>query len=46
MDKWVNTYLAIAVTTSCNYNCFYCKPGGESFSIKKETIVFEKLKKL
>ena len=46
MDKWVNTYLAIAVTTSCNYNCFYCKPGGESFSIKKETIVFEKLKKV
>lgn len=46
MVKRVNTYLAIAVTTYCNYQCFYCKEGGESISNKKEIIPFAKLKKV
>ena len=46
MEKRVNTYLAIAITTHCNYQCFYCKEGGESISNKKETIPFEKIKKV
>ena len=41
-----NTYLAIAITTKCNYQCFYCKEGGESISKKQETIPFSKLKKV
>ena len=46
MKKRANTYLAIAITTHCNYQCFYCKEGGESISHKKETIPFSKLKKI
>lgn len=46
MKKRVNTYLAIAITTYCNYQCFYCKEGGESISNKKETIPFTKIKKI
>ncbi len=46
MKNRVNTYLAIALTTHCNYQCFYCKEGGESISKKKETISFEKIKKI
>ena len=38
MKKRVNTYLAIAITTYCNYQCFYCKKGGESISKERETI--------
>lgn len=45
MKKRVNT-LAIAITTYCNYQCFYCKNGGESISSKKETIPFCKIKKV
>lgn len=30
MKDRANTYLAIALTTYCNYQCFYCKEGGES----------------
>lgn len=41
-----NTYLAIAITTYCNYQCFYCKEGGESISRKKETIPFSKVKRI
>ncbi len=44
--KKINTYLAIAITTYCNYQCFYCKEGGESISNKKETIPFQKVKKI
>ncbi len=44
MKKRENTYLAIAITTYCNFQCFYCKDGGESISKKKETISFAKLK--
>ena len=46
MKKRVNTYLAIAITTSCNYQCFYCKQGGESISKEKQTIPFKKVKKI
>lgn len=46
MERRVNTYLAIAITTYCNYQCFYCKEGGESISNKKETIPFEKIKRV
>lgn len=46
MKKRTNTYLAIAITTYCNYKCFYCKDGGESLSKKEETISFLKLKKI
>lgn len=46
MRKRVNTYLAIAITTYCNYQCFYCKEGGESISQKKETIPFIKIKQI
>lgn len=46
MEKRVSTYLAIALTTYCNYQCFYCKEGGESISKVKETISFERLKKI
>lgn len=45
MRNRVNTYLAIALTTHCNYKCFYCKEGGESMSKQKQTIPFEKVKK-
>ena len=45
MKKRVNTYLAIAITTYCNYQCFYCKKGGESISKEKETISFDDVKK-
>ena len=27
MRKRLNTYLAIPITTCCNYQCFYCKEG-------------------
>ena len=40
------TYLAIALTTECNYKCFYCKRGGESISREKETISFSDIKKI
>jgi len=46
MKKRINTYLAIALTTYCNHQCFYCKEGGESISKKKETIPFSKLKQI
>lgn len=46
MKNRVNTYLAIALTTNCNYQCFYCKEGGESISKKKETIPFPKIKRI
>ena len=45
MKKRVNTYLAIAITTYCNYQCFYCKKGGESISKEKETISFDDVKR-
>lgn len=41
-----NTYLAIALTTECNYQCFYCKEGGESISKRKETIPYAKIKEI
>lgn len=40
------TYLAIALTTECNYKCFYCKQGGESISKEKETICFSAIKRI
>jgi len=46
MKKRVDTYLAIAITTHCNYQCFYCKQGGESISKEKQTISFEKIKQI
>lgn len=46
MKKRINTYLAIAITTYCNYQCFYCKEGGESISNKKETMPLLKLKQI
>lgn len=46
MKKRKNTYLAIAITTKCQYQCFYCKDGGESISNKKETIPFSKIQKV
>ena len=46
MKKRLSIYLAIAITTYCNYQCFYCKEGGESISNKKETIPFSKIKKV
>ena len=46
MRNKVNTYLAIALTTYCNYQCFYCKEGGESISKKKETIPFRRIKQI
>lgn len=46
MRNRLNTYLAIAVTTYCNYQCFYCKEGGESISKEKETISFKNIKKI
>lgn len=46
MKKRVTTYLAVALTTYCNYQCFYCKEGGESISKEKQTISFEKIKKI
>lgn len=40
-------YLAIAITTNCNHNCFYCKPTGENINPNlKGTINFENLKKI
>lgn len=46
MTKRVNTYLAIALTTYCNYQCFYCKEGGESISKNKETIPLGKVQRI
>ena len=46
MKKRLNTYLAISITTFCNYQCFYCKEGGESISKHIETIEFSKLKQI
>ena len=46
MKKRINMYLAISITTHCNYQCFYCKEGGESISKEKETISFMMLKKI
>ena len=45
MKKRVNTYLAITITTYCNYQCFYCKKGGESISKERETISFDDVKR-
>ena len=40
-------YLAIAITTNCNYKCFYCKPTGENIQTNlKGTINFESIKKI
>ena len=40
-------YLAIAITTNCNYKCFYCKPTGENIKTNlKGTINFESIKKI
>ena len=45
-NKRIN-YLAIALTTNCNYNCFYCKPTGESIlPNEKGTLDFQNLKKI
>ena len=46
MEKRKTTYLAIAITSKCNYSCFYCKKGGESISCNNETIAFSDLKKV
>lgn len=46
MENRVNTYLAVALTTCCNYRCFYCKEGGESISKEKQTIPFEKMRRI
>ena len=46
MKKRKTTYLAIAITTKCNYKCFYCKKGGESISQERQTIPYEMLKKI
>ena len=46
MKKRLNIYLAIALTTYCNYQCFYCKEGGESISKEKETISFSEIKRI
>lgn len=46
MRKRLNTYLAIPITTCCNYQCFYCKEGGESISKEKETISLQSIKKI
>ena len=46
MEERRNTYLAIAITTKCNYKCFYCKKGGESISEKQQTMPYEKLKNI
>ena len=46
MKKRINTYLAIALTTDCNYRCFYCKEGGESISTEKQTISFDAIKRI
>ena len=46
MEKCVSTYLAVAITTECNYKCFYCKKGGESISKERQTIPYDKLKNI
>ena len=46
MKKRIN-YLAIALTTRCNFQCFYCKPTGESiFPNMQGTLDFRDLKKI
>lgn len=46
MKKRIN-YLAIALTTRCNFQCFYCKPTGESiFPNIQGTLDFQDLKKI
>ncbi len=39
-------YLAIALTTKCNYKCFYCKKGGESLSSQDFEVSFSELKQI
>ena len=39
-------HLAIAVTTKCNYRCFYCKEGGDSMSSNLDIMPFENLKEV
>lgn len=40
-------YLAIALTTRCNYQCFYCKPTGESILPNMQgTLDFQDLKRI
>jgi uncharacterized Fe-S cluster-containing radical SAM superfamily protein len=46
MKNRVNTYLAMAITTYCNKQCFYCREYGESISHERETINFSKLKQI
>lgn len=47
MSKRIKSlYLAIALTTKCNYRCFYCKEGGESISKCREEISFKELKRI
>lgn len=41
-----DTYLAIALTTYCNYRCFYCKEGGESICCDNLTISFLDVRKV
>lgn len=41
-----STYLAIALTTKCNYSCFYCKSSGESLAETSGTIEYETLKRI
>lgn len=44
MNKPIN-YIAIALTTDCNYTCFYCKESGESINSElKGTWDFNRLK--
>ena len=46
MKKRIN-YLAIAITTKCNFKCFYCKPTGESILPNMNgTLDFQDLKRI
>lgn len=35
------TYLAIALTTECNFKCFYCKVGGEHSGVHLPIVYYE-----
>lgn len=39
MRKRTNMYLAIAITTYCNYQCFYCKEGMFSLFLSSNLIL-------
>lgn len=45
-QKCITPHLAIAVTTKCNYKCFYCKEGGDSMSSTLDVMPFEELKEV